>query len=70
MYTPTTAKGTLAGFNIGPNMLNTVFTFSFFLTGPTIFIAGWYLGAIINPIPPSFKHLFTPWVKKKNKKLN
>ena len=65
LYTPTTAKGTLDGFNIGPNMLNTVFTFSFFLTGLTIFIAGWYLGDIINPIPPSFTHLVTPWVKKK-----
>lgn len=65
LYTPTTAKGTLDGFNIGPNMLNTVFTFSFFLTGLTIFMAGWYLGAIINPIPPSFTHLVTPWVKEK-----
>ena len=62
LYTPTTAKDTLPGFNIGPNMLNTVFTFSLFLTGLTIFIAGWYLGAIINPIPTWFTQLVTPWV--------
>lgn len=41
LFTPITAKGTLAGFNIGPRILNIVLTLSFFLTGLTIFIAGW-----------------------------
>jgi hypothetical protein len=58
--TPTTAKGTLAGFSIGPSMLKMVLIFNFFLTGLTIFIAGWYFGDIMKPIPASFTHLDTP----------
>ena len=68
-YTPTTAKGTLAGLSIGPSMLNAVFTFSFFLTGLTIFIAGWYLGAIMKPIPTSSTHLATPCFKRSRTEL-
>lgn len=70
LYTPTTPKGTRAGFNIGPSILNTVFTFSFFLTGLTIFMAGWYFGDIIKPIPASFTHLDTPWCKEKGERTN
>lgn len=50
-------------------MLNAVFTFSFFLTGLTIFIAAWYLGAIMKPIPTSSTHLATPCFKRSRNAL-
>jgi hypothetical protein len=39
--------------------LNAVLTFKDFLTGATNFIAGWYLGASMNPTPTSFTHVAT-----------
>src|SRR3990167_7237416 len=51
--TPIRMLGALAGLVSGPRMLKRVRTPSSLRTGPTFFIAGWWLGANMKPMPVS-----------------
>ena len=48
--------GAPAGLVSGPRMLNSVRTPSSLRTGATFFIAGWWLGANMKPMPTSAMH--------------
>ena len=51
--TPIKMLGALAGLVKGPRMLNIVRTPSSLRTGATFFMAGWWLGANMKPMPTS-----------------
>mmetsp|Transcript_10499 Transcript_10499/g.32098 ORF Transcript_10499/g.32098 Transcript_10499/m.32098 type:complete len:329 (-) Transcript_10499:91-1077(-) len=59
-YTPMTARRDPAGFNSGPIKLKTVRIFIARLTGCTLLMAGWCVGANMNPIPARSMQRATP----------